>query len=103
MAEPIQYRKDKRWQSVADFFDDSAYAANIGILIHALGAWIPLLALLSATGPLATLVLIADPLIYTFRALVRLTRLIGRNFSKVQFEEEKEACTLGKTWAIYWP
>ena len=84
-------RRILSWQKTVTIFTLLAEAANIGIVLEVAARWLPSFAALAASGPIAQLMIISDPLIYGFRALIRITRLIGRTFFKISFEEEKHA------------
>lgn len=84
-------RKPIHWHKAVALFTFLAEAANIGIVLEIVARWLPGFAVLAASGAIAQLMLISDPLIYFFRALIRVTRLVGRTFFKVSFEEEKYA------------
>jgi hypothetical protein len=77
------------WQKLVDGFDVAADLSNIGIVIHLISTWVPRLAFLASSSVIAFTALIADPLIYFFRSLTRLTRLIGRHYFGIAFREEE--------------
>lgn len=83
-----QQERKARFLKFDKLFYRLSEACNISILLKIIGSWIPIFGTLIATGPLAYFIFISDPLIYFFKALKRLTRLIGRN-QQVEFEEEK--------------
>lgn len=81
--------RNASWQKFVNYLAISAEASNVGIFLEVLGRWIPPVASFVAATPLAYLFLIGDPLIYFFRSLIRLTRLVGKNFFNIEFEEDK--------------
>ncbi|HVY53402.1 MAG TPA: hypothetical protein VHA13_02665, partial [Gammaproteobacteria bacterium] len=76
------------WQKTANYLNKAADWCNIGIGIHIVSNWTSQLAYLAA-GSLYFITVIADPLIYIFRALARFERIIGRHFFGVKFKEEE--------------
>lgn len=62
---------------------DVAEGANLGIVLDMAGQWIKLF----ANGVFATIGFIADPVIYAFRALVRLLRIAARKMGLAVEEE----------------
>jgi hypothetical protein len=81
--------KNKYWRRMVSFFEILAEVSNIGILVEIIAKWIPRFAVLATSPFIIYLMAIADPLIYFFRALIRLTRIVGRNFFGITFVEEK--------------
>src|SRR5688572_2963093 len=80
-------QKKSRWQKAVDYFGIASEASNIGIVIEIVGKWIPALASVGA-GVLSSIAFFSDPLIYFFKSLIRVTRLVG-GYLGVEFEEEK--------------
>jgi hypothetical protein len=83
-----KHEQNKRWQNIAGILAVCAEIANVGIFVEVIAKWIPRFAALAASPALIYLMAIADPLIYCFRAAIRLTRLAGRHFFGIKFEEE---------------
>lgn len=81
--------KKSNWHKLNSILELFAQLANAGIVVHAVAQWIAAFAVLAATGFFSYLTLIADPLIYFFRALIRLTRICGRAFFGIEYHEEK--------------
>ena len=80
-------KKNHYWQRAVDTFSILAEASNIGIAVKVVASWIPAISAVgSAFGALAA---IADPLIYCFRALIRITRVIGRECFDITLDEEE--------------
>lgn len=80
--------KKSWWDKLITFFVIMSEASNIGIVIDMASQWYkPILTV--AGGILGSLVYYADPIIYCFKSLVRLTRIVGREVFGVTFEEEK--------------
>lgn len=75
----------KIFETITATFIILAEISNVGIIIEVIAHWSPIFAAMIAFGPVAYLTLIADPLIYFFRALIRLTRIIGTTFFNMQF------------------
>ncbi|HVY53412.1 MAG TPA: hypothetical protein VHA13_02715, partial [Gammaproteobacteria bacterium] len=82
--------KNRPWKRIALLFNTCAEISNVGILIQIIAKWIPSFAVLAQSAGFVWLMAIADPMIYFFRSLIRLTRLIGRNFFGIAFEEERD-------------
>jgi|GEM_PF-5645690 len=78
-----------RWQKLVDFFSAAAEASNVGIVLQTAGQWVPAIAGIFAINPLSYLILIPERLIYFFRALAALTKVVGRTFFNIRFREEK--------------
>ena len=85
------FHHSNTWSRMITGFSIFAEVANIGIVLEIVARWLPTFAVLASSGPIAYLMLIADPLIYCFRASIRLARLIGRHVFHIAFEEEKHA------------
>jgi hypothetical protein len=81
--------RNAKWQKFIDYLAISAELSNAGIFLEVVGRWLPPVARFVAVTPLAYLFLIGDPLIYFFRSLIRLSRLLGKNVFNVEFQEEK--------------
>lgn len=62
--------------------------ANIGIVIEVIAKWWPAL-LTIGLGIFSHIVYYSDPIIYCFKSLNRLTRIVGRTFFDITFDEEK--------------
>lgn len=82
--------KEKKtfWDRALTIFGILSEAANIGIVIEVVAKWWPPL-LTIGMGIFSQIVFFSDPTIYFFKALNRLTRLIGRKFFNIEFAEEK--------------
>lgn len=79
-------RKNGLWVKIYDTCCTLAEISNVGIVIEILSKWIP--SLLSFTF-FSVLTAFADPLIYLWRGLGSLHRVIGRGFFGVVFEGEE--------------
>lgn len=84
-----EQRRNANWRKVDSGLSIAAEFFNSVIVIDIIGKWIPSVALFFVGGPLGLLLLVGDQLIYLCRLLIRLTRLIGRNFLNVKFEEDE--------------
>jgi len=80
---------NKIGQRLITWLNGAAEAANIGILVQALGGWFPTFAAFVAATPLTYLMLIGDPAIYFLRSLSCVVKFIGKKLFGLQFEEEK--------------
>ncbi len=81
-------KAQKKWQKAADNINIAAEASNVGIVIEIAGKWAPPLMAIGA-GVFSYIAFLADPLIYFFKSLNRLTRIVGRKCFGITFEEEK--------------
>lgn len=88
-AQEDKEKRNERWQNTIGVLAVLAEIANVGILVEIIAKWIPRFAILAASSALRYLMAIADPLIYFFRASIRLARIIGRNVFHINFEEEE--------------
>jgi hypothetical protein len=89
MGSTQQNARNKKWQKASEGLGVAAEVANVGIGIEVVGKLIPGV-VAAAGGALSFVAFITDPLIYFFRACVRLTRVVGRKYFGITFEEEKD-------------
>lgn len=82
------WKKLSWWDKRITTFTILSEASNIGIVINMISQWCKQI-LTVAGGIFGSLVYYADPLIYCFKSLVRLTRIVGREVFNAPFEEEK--------------
>ncbi|EKD73415.1 MAG: hypothetical protein ACD_45C00322G0001 [uncultured bacterium] len=80
--------KKSYWDKTVDIFGGFSEAANIGIVSEMVNKWWPAIMVIGH-GFFSTLAFITDPVIYCFKSLIRITRLVGRNIFGVTFDEEK--------------
>jgi hypothetical protein len=75
------------WDWLIERFLNLSEASNIGILFSIIGDWWePILTV--GSGIFARFIYYMDPLIYIFKSLVRITRVVGREAFGIQFEDE---------------
>lgn len=77
-----------RWDRLSERFLISAEVSNIGIIITIVGLWFPVI-LKGCYGIFAGIAFVADPFIYFFKSLNRLTRAFARSVLKIPLEEEE--------------
>lgn len=83
-----------KWQKYVNNFNVAAEASNSGILLEIIRKWVPAISkiydlpIIFGFITLTSFIFFADPLIYFFRSLVRLTRIVGRTVFKIKFDEE---------------
>lgn len=82
-------QKHNHWHLLVRFQAFCAEVANVGIVLVSLSRWFPRITFLLLIPEVAFMILVADPMIYFFRALIRLTRIIGRECFGVKFVEEE--------------
>lgn len=75
-------------QTIFDVLDKIADFANLSILIQIIGKWVPLVASFAAMGLVSAFLAASDAIIYFFRGLSRLTRIIGREVFEFTFKQE---------------
>lgn len=82
-------KKNYWWQWWVDTFNACAEVANTGIGIKIVENWFPVLHSLLG-GADAIIEANADPLIYFFRFLTRVVRVIGREYFHIVLDEEEK-------------
>jgi hypothetical protein len=90
--EPTQ--KKSIWDRAVHIFSILSEAANIGIVIEIIAKWWPALLTLGQ-GFLSLIPFYSDPIIYFFKSLIRLTKLVGRTLFGITFADEKNG---GHPW-----
>jgi len=95
---PVKIRKNRYWDKTINTFAFFSEAANIGIVIQMISKWWPPLMTIGR-GVFSSFVAIADPAIYFFKSLIRLTKIVGRAYFDVKFEEEKNGTHKWQTQA----
>lgn len=83
-----KWAKKSPWDTTLLIFGFLSEAANIGIVIEIVAKWWPALLTLGH-GLFSYIVFYSDPIIYFFKALYRVTRITGRKYFNISFEEEK--------------
>jgi hypothetical protein len=81
-------KKNYYWQKAIEAFNLMAELSNVGIFYKVVSSWLPFI---QALGPILGLIAgIADPMIYFFRSLIRVTRIVGREYFDITFDEEEK-------------
>ncbi|MDR3478439.1 MAG: hypothetical protein P4M14_10455 [Gammaproteobacteria bacterium] len=84
----VKKKKNYYWQKSIQAFNLLAELSNVGIFYKVVASWLPFI---QALGPvLGTIAGIADPMIYFFRSLIRVTRVVGREYFDITFDEEEK-------------
>lgn len=81
-------KKFIKWHWLVKALSICAELANFGIFLEAIARWLPSFRAIVNTTILGSMMDVLDPLIYVFRSLIRVVRLVGRNIFNVMFEEE---------------
>lgn len=76
------------WDKIIGIASGLSEASNIGIVISIISKWCQSI-LTAAGGFFSALIFYADPLIYCFKSLIRLTRIVARSVFNVKLDEEK--------------
>jgi len=87
MADNPKLKQNIWWHRLPEIFAGCSEASNIGIVINMIGKWAPSI-LTVGGGFLGGISHFADVLIYVFKALIRITKLIARMAFQIQFENE---------------
>lgn len=75
------------WQKSSDYSEGLANGANVGIVLQMISRfWMGLLTI--AGGIFAGIIFFTDPLIYLFKAINRLCRLVGRSLGVKNLQDE---------------
>jgi hypothetical protein len=82
---PYKDPRSKTLNKITDMLDNLSDASNIGIVLHMIASWWPLILRLPM---FAFIVYIADPLIYIFKIIIRVVRAAARKMGLTAAEEE---------------
>jgi hypothetical protein len=91
-------KKNHNWQKAADGLNVMAEVSNFGIFIKVVSAWIPAIQALGA-GAIGMMAAFTDPMIYFFRSLIRVTRVVGREFFGIVLDDEENGAHKHQTKA----
>lgn len=87
MADQPTLKQNIWWNRLPEIFAGCSEVSNLGIVINIVGKWAPAI-LTVGGGFLGGIAHFADVLIYVFKALIRITKLIGRLAFQIQFDNE---------------
>ncbi|MDR3476753.1 MAG: hypothetical protein P4M14_01815 [Gammaproteobacteria bacterium] len=97
-GEVIQRKKNHYWQKTVDGLNVAAEVSNFGIFFQVVSAWLPFIQAMGA-GVIGMMAAFTDPMIYFFRSLIRVTRVVGREFFGITLDDEENGAHKHQTAA----